>query len=97
MTIRRGAGMTYKATEVWNISLGGVFIAMGEPLKFGEEASFEFALGPGNPAVRCKGFVIWTTKESPDKAHGKNGVGVRLMDIAVAEMRRIADAVGREL
>ena len=47
--------------------------------------------------MRCKGFVIWTTKEAPDKANGKHGVGVRLMELAVAEMRNIADAVGREL
>ena len=97
VTIRVGAGLTHKATEVWNISLGGVFIAMGEPLKFGEEASFEFALGPGTPTVRCKGFVIWTTREAPEKANGKKGVGVRLMDLAVADMRNIADVVGRGL
>lgn len=97
VTIRLASGKSVKSTQVWNISLGGVFVQLNEPLAFGAEGDFEFALGPGVGNVRCRGFVIWSTKESPDKGNGKQGVGVRLTDLGVAEMRSIADVVGRNL
>ncbi len=95
--IRMGAGSEVRASGVWNISLGGVFLGMSEPLAFGAEAAFEFALGPGHGNVRCKGFVIWSTKDSPNKGNGNKGIAVRLTDLALSEMRSIADVVGRDL
>jgi hypothetical protein len=62
-----------------------------------DEPVFEFALGPGVGTVRCRGFVIWSTRESPEKGNGEQGVGVRLTDLGVAEMRSIAEVVGRNL
>lgn len=97
VTIRMSAGKSVKASGVWNISLGGVFLGMLEPLAFGAEAAFEFALGPGNGTVRCKGFVIWSTKDTPEKGNGNKGIAVRLTDLALSEMRSISDVVGRDL
>jgi hypothetical protein len=97
VTIRLAGGKSVKSTKVWNISLGGVFVQMSEPLAFGAEGDFEFSLGPGVGTVRCRGFVIWSTRESPEKGNGEQGVGVRLTDLGVAEMRSIADVVGRNL
>lgn len=83
-------------SELWNTSLGGVFIAMADPLAFGAELTLEFTFSREDN-VRCDGYVVWSTTSSPDKAPGKQGIGVRLVGIGIAEMRRLSHAIGRSL
>lgn len=96
--VRLPEGATTRSELIRNISLGGVFIQMEEPLAFGTEVALEFSL-PGAPGtIRCKGFVVWSTRTSPERAvEGMSGVGVRLMDIGITEMRALADYVEAEL
>ena len=95
--LRLPGGRRVEAVGIWNISLGGVFVELAEPLSFGEELHFEFALVGQAVPLHCKGFVVWSTKDSPDKARGKKGAGVRLTDLGIAEMRAIAGSVGQKL
>ena len=91
------SGQMPNVQALWNISLGGLFFEMNEPMAFGSEVTLEFNLPVDPRLVRCKGFVVWTTKTSPDKARGKTGVAVRLADIKMAEMRAIGQAIGQAL
>ncbi len=95
--VRSPDGTRSSTEEIRNISLGGVFIVMDDPLAFGTDIDLEFNL-PINPRViRCKGFVVWSTKTSPDRGAGLRGIGVRLMDIGVREMRLLNQFIESEL
>ncbi|MEE8408859.1 MAG: PilZ domain-containing protein [Myxococcota bacterium] len=95
--VRAPDGTRSTTEEIRNISLGGVFIVMDDPLAFGTDIELEFNL-PTNPRViRCKGFVVWSTKTSPERAGGLQGIGVRLMDIGVREMRLLNQFIESEL
>lgn len=90
-------GSRSSTDRIRNISLGGVFIEMNEPLPFGTDVELEFEL-PINPRViSCKGFVVWSTKDSPERGGGTPGIGVRLMDIGVREMRQLNDFIEAQL
>jgi uncharacterized protein (TIGR02266 family) len=92
-TVRTGGKAAIKAGRIRNISLGGVFVEIPEPLPFGTDVDIEFSLPSGAGVLRCKGFVVWSTKDDPDKADGKQGIGVRLTDIGVQEMRDLAEFI----
>lgn len=95
-TIRLPGGKTHTATRLTNISLGGVFIDMEDPLAFGTEVSLEFTLPVAARTINCRGLVVWTSKHGPG-AEGKRGIGVRLMEIGIADMRVLADFIERSL
>src|SRR5687767_8653275 len=78
-------GRTTATEQIRNISLGGVFIEMEDPLAFGAEIALEFTVPVAPRTIRCKGFVVWSTRTHPDRVPGKMGVGVRLMDIGITD------------
>ena len=90
-------GKRVSEKSIWNTSLGGVFIEMASPLTFGAEVQLEFVFGRDQGNITCDGFIVWSTPTSPEKAPGKAGCGVRLMNIGIAEMRRLAEAVAQRL
>lgn len=83
--------------RIWNTSLGGVFIATDPPLPFGTEIGLEFMFSREAQNIRCAGFIVWSTLDSPEKAPAMPGMCVRLVNIEVSEMRRLATAVGQDL
>jgi len=95
--LRLPNGQRASEKDIWNTSLGGVFIHMLEPLAFGTELSFEFVFAHGEPNIACSGYVVWSTREAPDRAPQRSGVGVRLVGLAIADMRRLARGVGQDL
>jgi uncharacterized protein (TIGR02266 family) len=95
-TIRLPEGETRTASRLTNISLGGVFIDMEDPLAFGTEISLEFTLPSAARTIQCRGLVVWTSKHGP-AVEGKRGIGVRLMEIGIADMRVLADFIERSL
>lgn len=95
--LRSPDGRRSGSEEIRNISLGGVFIAMSDPLPFGTDVELEFSLPVDPRLIRCRGFVVWSTKESPERSPGNPGVGVRLMDIGVREMRLLNEFIERQL
>ncbi|MEM6730892.1 MAG: PilZ domain-containing protein [Myxococcota bacterium] len=78
-------GSTRRVDRLRNISLGGLFIEMTDPLPFGAEVRLEFMLPRGRQPVRCKGLVVRRQTEGP------HGVGLRLLEINAGDMRRVAD------
>ncbi len=95
--LRRGDGQRAETRSVWNISLGGLFLELSEPLGFGEDLQLELELAGRSVPLVCRGFVVWSTRDSPDKGCGRIGAAVRLTDIGIAEMRAISTGVGQEL
>jgi Tfp pilus assembly protein PilZ len=95
--LKRSDGARLDASSVWNISLGGLFVELGEALAFGEDLSLEIVVAGQSAPLVCEGFVVWSTKDSPDKAGGLCGVAVRLTGLGIADMRNIAARVGQEL
>jgi len=96
--LRLPDGQRVVASEIWNTSLGGVFVERTPPLPFGMAVVCEFEpQGRGGRSIRCNGYVVWTTKQHPERASGKSGSAVRLADIGIADMRLLADYVGRDL
>ena len=90
-------GPSTTTQRIRNISLGGLFIEMNDPVPFGTELALEFDLPVAPRHIRCKGFVVWSTKTAPERAKGMQGIGVRLMDIGIADMRLLAQYVEKEL
>jgi uncharacterized protein (TIGR02266 family) len=86
--LRVSTADAWDGAHIRNISLGGIFIASERLLSFGSEVDLEFTV-PGAPPIRCKGLVIWTTKQFPDRGGGAIGMGLRLSQLSVADMRRI--------
>ena len=96
--LRSVAGGTTTTQKIRNVSLGGVFIEMNEPLAFGTEIDMEFSLPVAPRVIRCKGFVVWTTKTAPERVQdGAEGIGVRLMEIGIAEMRILSGFIKESL
>ncbi len=95
--IRLPDGRTTATERIRNISLGGVFIEMSDPLPFGAEFALEFSLPVAPRTIRCRGFVVWSSKTHPDRMPGSHGVGVRLMDIGIADMRVLNEFIAAEL
>ncbi len=88
-------GRTHVTGRISNLSLGGVFIEMEDPLGFGNEFDLEFNVPDG--MVRCRGLVVWSTKTEPARAGGQHGMGVRLMQIGVGEMRQLEAFIASHL
>lgn len=90
-------GTRRTSLDVWNTSLGGVFIASDEPLGFGKEVDLVFEFPRDADTIECEGFVVWTSLTAPEKSGGRSGMALRLVNIGIADMRRLAEAVGREI
>lgn len=86
VTLTLPNGSTRRVDRLRNISLGGVFVEMDEPLDFGLEVGLEFLLPQGRMPVRCKGLVVRRQLKGE-----KPGVGLRLLEIDPGDMRRVAD------
>jgi Tfp pilus assembly protein PilZ len=97
LKIRLPDGRILSSNPIRNISLGGVFIDMPEPLAFGAELALEFTLPVAPRLIRCKGFVVWSSKTHPERCPGRSGVGVRLMDIGIGEMRILHEFIDGHL
>jgi uncharacterized protein (TIGR02266 family) len=94
--VRMPDGQMSQAEVIRNISLGGVFIAMDEPLPFGSELGLEFNLPQAPRVMKCRGFVVWSTKTNPERSDSP-GIGVRLMDIGITDMRILNEFIATEL
>ncbi|MEZ4271684.1 MAG: PilZ domain-containing protein [Myxococcota bacterium] len=94
--IRIEGGRTAAGGTIRNISLGGVYIEMDEPPGFGQEMELDFSLPIAPRNIRCNGFVMWSTKNDPERLGGRQGMGVRLTDIGINAMRLLSDYIGAQ-
>jgi Tfp pilus assembly protein PilZ len=95
--LRLPDGTTSTSDTIGNVSLGGVFIEMPQPLAFGAELGLEFTLPVAPRMIRCRGFVVWSSKTHPERCPGQSGIGVRLMDIGIPEMRILNEFIAGRL
>ena len=95
--LRSPDGRRASTEFIRNISLGGVFIEMADPLPFGTDVELEFSLPVDPRLIRCRGFVVWSTRTSPDQGQGREGIGVRLMDIGVRDMRLLNEFIEQQI
>ncbi|MEO0812535.1 MAG: PilZ domain-containing protein [Myxococcota bacterium] len=86
VTLTLADGSTRRVDRLRNISLGGVFVEMQEPLSFGAEVELEFLLPRAREPVRCKGLVV-----RRELGQDGPGVGLKLLEIEPGDMRRVAD------
>lgn len=93
--LKMPGGRTIVTGQILNISLGGLFIEMEEPLGFGKEFDLEFKLP--DSTLHCRGLVVWSTRTQPQMAEGRSGIGVRLMKIDVSEMRQLESYISAHL
>lgn len=92
VSIKMPDGRIHSAGQIRNISLGGVFIEIKDPPSFGSEFDLEFRLPQAAETFRCRGLVVWNTKSNPENSEIP-GMGVRLMQIGVQDMRRLAEYI----
>ena len=86
-----------RAERIANVSLGGVFVEMADPPGFGTELSLEFKLTQERAPVRCRGFVVWTTKGKENLDDARRGIGVRLTDLSMADMKGLQAFIDERL
>ncbi|MEL6340012.1 MAG: PilZ domain-containing protein [Myxococcota bacterium] len=91
VTLTLPDGSTRALDRLKNISLGGLFVEMDEPLPFGSEVGLEFVLPSAARPVRCRGLVVRRQTATP------TGVGLRLLEIDPSDMRMVTDFVETHL
>lgn len=94
-TLELPDGRITVAERLSNISLQGLFVEMTEPLPLGCEVGLEFKLPVAARIVRCRGLVVRTV--TTPGGEEPPGIGLRLMDIGIADMRVIAEYIEQQL
>ena len=97
--IARPNGTILEPQVVRNISLGGLFIQMDDPLPVGELVELNLALKLTNPpphVVRCIGRVVWRADVDGQTPRAMRGIGVKMEGLNETEMRLIADYLERQ-
>lgn len=78
-----------------NLSAGGAFIHMDEPLPVGTEVRLELKLEPIHRTAHADGVVVWTRPRMPDPKFPP-GVGVRFTELT-DESRELIESVVEKL
>ncbi len=94
VNLRTEDGRARSSERLGNISLGGVFVEMQEPLAFGTDVRLEFNLPSSGKILRCRGCVVWSSR---NRATDQDGIGVRLIDIGISDMRILAEHIATEM
>jgi hypothetical protein len=97
VTVGLPNGTSSTSHTLGNVSLGGVFIEMPVPPPFGAELELEFTLPVAPRVIRCRGFVVWSSRTHPERCPGQSGIGVRLMEIGIPEMRILNEFIAGRL
>ncbi len=78
-----------------NLSTGGLFILMQEPLPRGTEIYLELRLEPINKTILAEGVVVWVRPSMPDP-NFPSGIGLRftaISDEALQLVRSVVDGL----
>ena len=68
-----------------DVSVGGMFFEMRFPLPVDSELSVTFRLRPGEPAITCRGKVVFS--------HVSQGMGIRFLDLSAEVRERLQNFV----
>src|SRR5512133_3640599 len=76
-----------------NVSRGGIFVRTRDPRPPGSEVQLDVSLDSGQPVIRGRGIVRWTTPPSgPGEAAREAGMGIRFVELT-AESRALVDRI----
>lgn len=80
-----------------NLSTGGLFLEMSDPLPADTPLTLEFSL-PNRPAkIRCHGRVAWVNEpEMRRKGSLPPGIGLQFIDLTLDDLHAIRDFVDKE-
>ncbi|MEZ4270220.1 MAG: PilZ domain-containing protein [Myxococcota bacterium] len=89
--LKPDSGDTLITEEIRNISLGGVFVSMADPLPYGSKLTMRFALPTEDACeIECVGEVVWSTMAAPDWIGAESGIGVKLVDVGLENLEKLA-------
>ncbi len=86
----KGEGFIYFYST--DVSVGGIFFESDVPLKLGTRVFLSFALSDGERAIRATGQVVRVERES-GSGFVVLGVGIKFLELAEADRRRIGSYV----
>jgi CheY-like chemotaxis protein/Tfp pilus assembly protein PilZ len=66
---------------LFDISVGGVFLATEEYFEMGSELLLEFQLSKEKALISCKGRVAWINRKDNFKNHTSSGMGIEFVNI----------------
>jgi len=95
--LRQSDGTRVASERIHNVSLGGIFVEMAQPLPFGSEVDVQLTLPQTSWPLRCTGFVVRASMSSGHNDAERPGVGMRLMGVGLREMRLLAEFVEARL
>ncbi len=75
-----------------NLSTGGLFIQMQEPLPKGTELYLELKLEPINQTIHAEGVVVWVRPSMPDPKF-PSGIGMRFTAISDEALQLVESVV----
>jgi len=76
-----------------NVSRGGIFVRTRDPRPPGTELALDITLESGDPLIRGRGVVRWTTPPSaPGEPPREPGMGIKFLELA-RESRALVDLV----
>ena len=88
LTLTDGTALTFGTVR--NVSLGGVFVEMNDPLPAGSEIRMGFIMPTDETPILCRGIVKWVHASSSD-GDFKSGIGVELCDLTETEKGRLSE------
>ena len=87
VNLRFADGQVLATGKVNDLSLGGVFIQMVDPLPLGTDVEIEFLLSVKPHIIRCPGTVVWSSDELDAPDPERSGIGVQLRQLGPTELK----------
>ena len=92
LEVRYGVGQAALTEFTVNISSGGIFLEMTDPLPIGTDLQLTFSLPVRSAPIRCAGRVAWANHaELPVKPGFPAGIGIQLLGLSLDDLHVIRD------
>ena len=83
----------FLASQVTNLSRGGLFIEGPQTLPVGTEVSLLLGLPEPAAAIRARGRVVWHFDIRKGSVRVVPGMGIKFVDLSAEQERQIADVL----
>lgn len=97
VNLRMAKGQVLATGQVRNLSLGGAFVQMKDPLPVGCEVEVEFLLPVKPRTIRCPGVVVWSSDEVGEMEAEDTGIGVELRRLGPTELKFLTNLLEPQL
>ena len=85
----------FLSSQVTNLSRGGLFIEGTNGLPVGTEVDLVLELPAPAERIRARGRVVWTFDMRKGSLRIVPGMGIKFLDLAPDQYRRLSDALAR--